>query len=74
LGKVGDTPKICSGFLLLADTRHVLKFCKDLFRVIDKIGWGQSSIYKTEGHAKNGTANDHFAAPPVAMLAALPHC
>ena len=45
-----DIQKICSRFLLLANTRHVLKLHKDLFRGVDETGQEKSNICKTESH------------------------
>ena len=38
-----DMQKSLLGFLFPADTRHVLKICKDPFRGVDEIGWEKQS-------------------------------
>ena len=53
LGEGGDTPKFLLDFLLPADTRHVLKFCKNPFRVVDEIG-SKNKIAKQKGHTPYG--------------------
>ena len=47
----GDTPKSLFCVLLPTDTRHVLKFRKDLFRCTDGFGSKKSYICKTDAVA-----------------------
>ena len=39
------------GFLLPADTCHMLKFCKDPFRGVDKIGSKKTTFAKQKAYA-----------------------
>ena len=43
--------KILRSVLLPTDTRHVLKFCKDLFRNVDGVNSNKGNICKTDAIA-----------------------
>ena len=56
----GDTQKYLLGFLLPANTRHMLNFLKDPFRGVDEIGCGKKQHFQNSRNNNKTTRRAKF--------------